>query len=102
MILHSKVLSGEGGGGRHNTSNILLKERERLYNANLALYVDYEKGVLIHKNRWSGITGKVTTKELVNIVCRILAEHIFDGRMKLFQAGMEKRLKWAVNRIIKE
>ena len=75
-------------------------QRELLFNANLALYVDHKDGVMIHKNRW-GATGKVNTEELIGILCRILVEHIFDGRMKLFEEGMYIRLKWAVKRIVK-
>ena len=74
---------------------------ELLYRANLALYVDHEDGVMIHKNRW-GPHGKVDTEELIPILCRVLVEHVFDGRMALFQAGMQEKLEGAVNRIIKE
>ena len=76
-------------------------QRELLYNANLVLYVDRKDGVTIHKNRW-GPHGKVSTKELVNILTRILVEHIFGGRMKLFQEGMRWRLKGAINKIVKD
>jgi len=100
MILQSKS-SGDGGGG----CGYSIKQpthRETLYRSTLALYVDYQNGVQIHKNKYSNITGKPTTEQLVDIMCRVFVEHAFDGRMKLFQAGMEEKLKRAVNEIIKE
>jgi hypothetical protein len=111
MILHSKASgdggdsfqsrnpSGGGGGGYslRKPSKILLETR-----ANLVLYVDRKDGVYIHKNRYDGKTGKVNTTELVNILCHILSEHIFNGSIKLFQEGMRLRLKKAINRIIEK
>lgn len=76
-------------------------QSELLYNANLAIYVDHKNGVMIHKNRW-GPHGKVNTSELIEILCRVLVEHIFDGRMKMFQEGMRKRLQYAMKRIVKK
>ena len=76
-------------------------QRELLYNANLAIYVDHKDGVMIHKNRW-GPHGKVNTDELIEILCRVLVEHVFNGRMQLFQAGMQKRLRYAIKRIVKK
>ena len=74
---------------------------ERTHNASLIIYVDHKNGVHIAKNRY-GATGKVCTKDLVNILCHTLAEQVFDGRMILFQEGMKKQFKKAINRIIKE
>lgn len=76
-------------------------QRELLHRANLVLYVDYRDGVTIHKNRW-GPTGKVSTKELISLLTRILVEHVFGGRMKVFQEGMRWRLKGAINKIVKD
>jgi len=74
---------------------------ERLYNAKVAIFVDHKDGVMIDKNCW-GPHGKVNTSELIEILCRILVEHVFDGRMKLFQEGMRKRLKYVIKRIVKK
>jgi hypothetical protein len=99
MILHAKS-SGDGGGGGFHIKRPT--QRELLYNALLALYVDRKDGVVIHKNCFNGMTGKVPTEELVPILCRVLVENVFDGHMALFQAGMQEKLERAVNRIIKE
>ena len=101
MTIHQKA-SGDcsGGGGSYSLrkpSRTLLETR-----ANVVLYVDRTDGVYIHKNRYDGKTGKVSTKELVNILCHILSEHVFNGNIKLFQEGMRLRLKKAINRIIKK
>ena len=74
---------------------------ELLHKATIVLYVDREDGVTIRKNRY-GPTGKVSTKDLINILTRILVEHIFGGRMKLFQESMRLRLKGAINKIVKD
>ena len=99
MIHHSKA-SGDCSGGGYSIkkpSRTLLESR-----ANVVLYVDRTDGVYIHKNRYDGKTGKVNTKDLVNILCHILSEHVFGGNIKLFQEGMRLRLKKAINRIIKK
>ncbi len=74
---------------------------ERTHSANVIIYIDHKDGVYVQKNRY-GATGKICTKDLVNILCHTLAEQIFDGRMILFQEGMKKKFKKAINRIIKE
>ena len=99
MILHAKA-SGDGGGGGFYIKRPT--QRELLYNALLALYVDRKDGVVIHKNCISGSTGKIPTDELIPILCRVLVENVFEGRMALFQAGMQEKLERAVNEIIKE
>ena len=100
MILHEKSSTDGGGGGGFKIKRPT--QRELLYNALLAIYVDRKDGVQIHKNAINGITGNPSTEDLVPILCRVLVEHVFDGRMALFQAGMQKKLERAVNRIIKE
>ena len=75
---------------------------ELLYNADLALYVNARDGkVYIHKNRF-GPTGEVSTKDLIDILTRILVRQIFGNRMLVFRAGMKVRLKRAINKIVKE
>jgi hypothetical protein len=74
---------------------------ERMHKADLAIFVDHKDGVRVVKNR-HGPHGKVSTKELINILTRILVEHVFDGRMKVFQEGMKWRLKGAINKIVKD
>ncbi len=89
----------------HLTGSGLLGSRqgrsERHFRSNIVLYLDCKNGVYIAKNRY-GPHGKVSTKELIDILCHILCEHIFNGRMQLFQEGMKWRLKGAINRIIKK
>ena len=74
---------------------------ECIHNATVIIYIDHKDGVNIHKNRY-GPTGKVCTKDLVNILCHTLAEQVFDGRMIMFQEGMKKKFKKAINKIIKK
>jgi len=75
---------------------------ERTYRANIKLYVDHSNGVHIAKNRY-GPTGKVKTKDLIDIICYILTEHVFDGKIKLFQEGMiEESLKPAIYKVLEE
>ncbi len=96
MILHSKVRIDGGGGGRNRMPSL----RDLMYSANVAIYLDQKTGVKVHKNRW-GATGKVSTNQLIEILCLILVEQIFNGRMKLFQEGMRIRLIWAIKKIVK-
>ena len=74
---------------------------QRVHSANIVIYLDHKEGVYVAKNRW-GPSGEVSTKELINTLVRILVEHIFDGRMTLFQGMMERRLKGAIKKIVKE
>lgn len=74
---------------------------EKLYGSTLVIMVDYENGVTIEKNR-HGNCGKPSTKELVDILCHILASHVHDGRMMLFQEGLKTYLKKAVNKVLKK
>lgn len=96
-------VSSDGGGISHNRPLIKRPTRnELLYNAELALYVNSRDGkVNIHKNRF-GPTGEVSTKDLIDIVTRILVRQIFGNRMLVFRAGMRLRLKRAINKIVKE
>ncbi len=95
-------VSSDGGAGLSRSSEIHRPTHmERLHRANFVIYVDPKNGVHVAKNRY-GPHGKVSTKDLINIVTRILVEHIFDGRMKLFQEGMSWRLKGAINKIVKD
>lgn len=75
--------------------------RERMHSANVIIYIDHREGVFVHKNRY-GPTGKICTNDLVNILCHTLAEQVFDGRMIVFQEGMKKKFKKAINKIIKK
>jgi len=106
---HSKIsidgCSPSGGGGGTGARVIRIKHptlTERMHRANFVIFVDRRDGVHVAKNRSSGKTGNVSTKELINILTRILVEHIFDGRMKVFQEGMRWRLKGAINKIVKD
>ena len=74
---------------------------DRMHRANFVIFVDHRDGVHVAKNRY-GPHGKVSTKELVNLLTRILVEHVFDGRMKVFQEGMRWRLKAVINKIVKD
>lgn len=75
---------------------------ERTHRATIKLYVDCRDGVYIAKNR-HGPTGKISTKDLINIICYILTEQVFDGKMKFFQEGMiEESLKPAIYKILEE
>ncbi len=74
---------------------------ERTHSATVIIYIDHNDGVYIGKNRY-GPTGKICTKDLVNILCHTLAEQVFDGRMIMFQEGMKKKFKKAINKIIKK
>jgi hypothetical protein len=101
----SGVSSGQGNHthsipshSHHNPSPTSL---QRHHHANIVLYLDSATGVFVGKNRW-GPNGKVSTKELINILVRILVEHVFDGRMTLFQGMMERRLKGAIKKIVKD
>ena len=88
-----------GGGGSYSTTRPTTTDR--IHHADFVLLVDHEGGPYVYKNRYSGITGGVSTKALVKILCRVLVEYLFNGRMKMFQVGMQKKLEWTVNRIIK-
>lgn len=93
---HRMKISSDGGGG---TGRPTLKER--MHSADFVILVDHRDGVHVAKNRY-GAHGKVSTKELINILTRILVEHVFDGRMKVFQEGMRWRLKAVINKIVKD
>jgi len=74
---------------------------ERMHSANMVIFVDRKDGVHVAKNRY-GPHGKVPTKDLINLLTRILVEHVFDGRMRVFQEGMRIRLKGAIKKIVKD
>ncbi len=74
---------------------------ERTHRATIKLYVDHTDGVHIAKNRY-GPTGNVNTECLVDILSHVLAEQVFDGRMVMFQEGMKRKFKKAINKIIKK
>jgi hypothetical protein len=101
MIIHSKESEDCSGGGGGGYSLRSLSKTMLEHSANVIIYVDHKDGVHIHKNRY-GPTGKASTEELVNILCHVLAEHVFNGNIKLFQEGMRLRLKKAINRIMKK
>lgn len=106
MIPHSKISSdGDcGGHGGCGSSSFKIKRptlTEKMHSATIIIMVDHKEGVRIEKNRY-GTTGKPSTKELVDVLCTILADYAFDGRMKIFQAGMKKFLKRAVHKTLKK
>jgi hypothetical protein len=75
---------------------------ERTHRATLKLYVDYNNGVYVEKNKY-GPTGKVDTRDLIDIICYILSEQAFDGKMKFFQEEMiEKSLKPAICKVLRK
>ena len=101
---HSITEGGGGGSPRLGAKQIRIKHptlTERMHSANFVIFVDHRKGVHVAKNRY-GPHGEVSTKELINILTRILVEHVFDGRMKVFQEGMRWRLKGVINKIVKD
>ncbi len=59
-------------------------------------------GVEVYKNRFNNKTGNLSTEELINILTRMLTEHIFQGRMKVFQEAMHQKMKEALMKIVKE
>ena len=73
---------------------------QRTHMATLIIYVDHKDGVHITKNRY-GPTGKVKTKDLIDIVCYMLGEHTLN--IKLFQEEMiEESLKPAIYKVLRE
>jgi len=72
---------------------------EKVYSADIIIFLDHIHGIDIYKNRY-GQHGKNTTEELVEILSLILTEHLFNGRLKLFQAGMQTKIKTAINKVI--
>ena len=97
----SKVTTEGGPGGRSNFGITRPTLTERMHDANFVIFVDHRKGVHVAKNRF-GPNGEVSTKELIEILTRILVEHVFTGRMKVFQEGMRWRLKGAIKKIVKD
>jgi len=97
-IFSKSSMDGGGGSGGFNITRPTLTER--MHGANIVILID-RKGVHIAKNRY-GPNGKVSTLELIDILTRILVEHVFDGRMKVFQEGMRWRIKGAIKKIVKE
>jgi len=95
------------GGGVGGVASELLAARkynsptQRLFRANFALYVDHEDGVRIVKNRY-GEAGKVSNSYLVDSLCDILVQQVFNGKMLVFQEGMKQQLKEGIKKIIKE
>lgn len=74
---------------------------ERDHRASLIIYVDHKDGVHIAKNRY-GPTGNVDTECLVDILSHVLAEQVFDGRTIIFQEGLKKEIKKAINQVIEK
>lgn len=102
--INMKASMDGGGPSRSSAGGNLIKHptlTERMFRANFVIFVDPRDGVHVAKNRY-GPHGKVSTKDLINVLTRILVEHIFDGRMKLFQEGMRWRLKGVINKIVKD
>ena len=75
---------------------------ERTHRATIKLYLDSREGVYVEKNKY-GPTGKVDIRDLIDIICYILGENVFDGRMKFFQEEMiEQSLKPAICKVLRE
>ncbi len=109
MILHSKVLcdglgwSGRAGNGNSRPhSNQQPSMNQRLYDANIVIFLDRSGKIDVLKNRWGPHGKEVNTDDLIEILCIILAEHLFKGIMKLFQEGMKEKLMCAMKKIIKK
>jgi hypothetical protein len=70
--------------------------------ADVAIIASRREGVNVIKNRYFGKTGKVEdTDELIVLLCRILVEHIFKGRMTMFQEAMKERMVKSLRRKLK-
>ena len=91
----------DGGGGSSKFKMTRPTLTERMHKADFVIFVDHRKGVHVAKNRY-GPNGEVSTKDLIEVLTRILVEHVFDGRMKVFQEGMRWRLKGAIKKIVKD
>lgn len=74
----------------------------QLQEADVAITATSGEGVNVIKNRYFGKTGIVEdTDELIVLLCRILVEHIFKGRMTMFQEAMKERMVKSLRRKLK-
>jgi len=106
VIINKKMIT-DGGGSVGGVASELSAARkyssptQRLFRATFALYVDKDDGVRIVKNRY-GEAGKVSNSYLVDSLCDILVQQVFNGKMLVFQEGMKQQLKEGIKKIIKE
>jgi len=72
----------------------------KLYEANMVLSLNHKHNFNILKNRYSGISGPVSTDQAVEQIAGMLVAHVFKGSMDMFQETMKMKLIEQINDII--
>jgi len=65
---------------------------QKLYMANLALYVYNNGEIEITKNRYSGETGIIEGGKIIKILTNLLVKNAFNNTCKIFQEGLKEEI----------
>lgn len=99
MILHSKVSGDCGGGGSIRITRPT--NREKLYEADLAIYVYHNGDIEIGKNR-NGKIGPASVEDAVFYFSKILAQlKLKDTQLDMFKEGLFELLYESINNTLK-
>jgi len=100
MILQSKVSEdGCGGGGVYHITHPT--RTEKLYNADLAIYVYYDGSVEIGKNR-NGKLGDANVETAAHYFSKILSHlKLKDTNLDMFKEGLTELLYEAITKTLK-
>jgi hypothetical protein len=99
MILHSKVSGDVGGGGGSYITRPT--RREKLYDADLAIYVYHNGEIEIGKNR-NGKIGPASVEDAVFYFSKILAQlKLKDTQLDMFKEGLFELLYESITNVLK-
>ena len=98
MIIHAKSSGDGGGGGLHITRPT---RREKLYYAELAIFVYADGRIEIGKNR-NGRNGDATLEDAIHYFSMMLAKlKLKDTNLDMFKEGLYQLLHESIHSTLK-
>lgn len=80
------------GGGSSSHTHTPTSRKSLLYDATIALSLDYKNKIAIIKDRKTGVVGPIKIETAVKKMAEMLCKVKFDGSMDMFQEIMKQKL----------
>lgn len=97
-VSYNKTFRGLAGSHNHSSPSYL----EIVHKAVCVILSNTNGEIEIHKNRYDGMTGKVTGEEFLDTVLKMLAIKLYNGTSDIFQEAFIQDAKKQLKKVLKK
>ena len=81
------------------SNNLSISIMDKIYNANIVLSIEHNGTIHVIKNRY-GSYGMKSLDTIIDLMSRMLACTVFNGKLEIFQEGLKVQLVEAIAKVL--